>query len=138
MAKIEGLPDLDAKIGRIKADAVATMVRAIAKGAAEFTDAAKAAAPVGDEDPHPGRTRDSVHKVDGDSPLKVRVVADAKDDKGREYPGHAEHGHRLPDGTHVAARPWFYPAWRLSKKRIMGRIRRAISRAVRLQGVSDG
>ena len=47
------------------------------------------------------------------------------------YPALVEYGHRTPDGGHVPAHPYFWPAFRLSRKRIANRTTRAVRKAVR-------
>lgn len=59
-----------------------------------------------------------------------QVLVTAGDDAVR-YPHLVEYGHRTPDGGHVPAHPYFWPAYRLSRKRITNRVKRAIGKAVR-------
>ncbi len=47
----------------------------------------------------------------------------------RKGPGYSRKSYRTHSGTH--AQPFFYPAFRLSKKRVAGRIKRATAKAVK-------
>ena len=132
MATVEGLEQLKARINALTPAVRDVMADAVAKGAQEMEAAAKLAAPVSEMEGHPGELRDSVHIVDGQTPLLKRVIADARDPKGEVYAGHVEFGHKTPKGNgHVPPAPFFYPTWRLLKKRIRSRITRSISTAVK-------
>lgn len=88
-----------------------------------LVDAQKRAAPVDEASDHPGAFRDSIHAYKNpDRPLSWRVIADARDDEGKLIAANIEQGHRAVDGTHVAARPSFFPTYRARKKGIRRRI----------------
>ncbi|GAB1581731.1 HK97 gp10 family phage protein [Phyllobacterium phragmitis] len=61
---------------------------------------------------------------------ETQVLVTAGNDDVR-YPALVEYGHNTPEGGHVPAHPYFWPAFRLSKKRITNRIKRAVRKAVR-------
>ena len=44
--------------------------------------------------------------------LSYTVICDPKDEEGHGYAPHFEFGHEARDGTHVRARPSFFPAYR--------------------------
>lgn len=132
MASVQGLQELKTRIAALKFETKVQLGEAVEKSAIELRDAIKAAAPVASAlDPHPGALKASVHIVDGQTPLMKQVVADAVDEKGQEYGGHVEHGHRTEAGTHVGAQPFFFPAYRLVRKRVRGRIVRAVNAAAK-------
>jgi hypothetical protein len=59
-----------------------------------------------------------------------QVLVTAGDEDVR-YPALVEYGHRTPDGGNVPPHPYFWPAYRLSRKRIANRTKRAVRKAVR-------
>jgi hypothetical protein len=85
---------------------------------------------------HPGELRDHVHRERGDTSLGVKVVSDARDEDGNFYAAHVEYGHNTKQGHHVGAKPSFWPAWQVNKKRIKARIGRAVTRAVKAATLS--
>ena len=90
-------------------------------------------APVAPEfEKHPGQMRDSAHVVaDNGRALSVTVVVDAKADDGSDYPPKVEYGHRTANGGHVAGKPAFWPAYRVTKKKGRSRVSRAINKGVK-------
>jgi hypothetical protein len=128
---IEGLNDLKAMFDRIPARAMALMADAVDESADEFVSAVQQACPTSDLEGHPGELRESIHKKPGDDALQKYVVADAKDAKGNYYGVHVETGHKTPDGKHVPAYPFWWPTWRLTRKRIRSRINRAFDAAMK-------
>lgn len=90
--------------------------------AREVSDTQRAAAPVS-QDETPGQLRDSHHVEMDEGGLKAAMVAG-----GPEAP----HGLHVEFGTvNMAAEPWFYPIWRLMRKRAKGRLNRAFGRAIK-------
>lgn len=71
---------------------------------------------------HPGRLRDSIHVEDGNKD-SVRVVADAKDDKGYCYAPIIEYA---PWGT-----PFMKPAYEAKKNELINHTKDAIRAAIR-------
>lgn len=139
MARVEGMEALRAKLAAISTAARQGMAEAINAGADELVETAKAACPTDETlESHPGELRESIHKNDGAHELQVRVVADAQDAKGHYYGAHVELGHRTPDGGAVPAKPFFYPSWRLVKRRVKARIARAITRAAKGEVAGGG
>lgn len=129
---IEGLAALQKRVAAIP-DAVAKAMRpALEKGADEMVAKAKSIAPVAPEfEGSAGRLRDSIHREQGRHDLAVVVVEDARDAEGKLYPGHVEYGHKAPDGSHVAAKPHFWPAYQLTKKRRNARLNRAMQAGIK-------
>ncbi|MDR7147054.1 HK97-gp10 family putative phage morphogenesis protein [Rhizobium sp. BE258] len=104
---------------------------AMAKGADEIVAAAKAYAPVDD-----GALQDSIGWTWGDAPegsfaiatqgtgdLRITIYAGNKD---AFYARWVEFG-----TTENTAQPFFFPAYRLLKKRTANRVKRAINKAIR-------
>jgi hypothetical protein len=75
-----------------------------------------------------GALKDSI-KVTQVSETKVTVSEGGPD---APYALHVEYGH-MANGKHVPAEPHFWPAYRLTKKRIQSRTKRAITKAVKTQ-----
>lgn len=124
MARWDGLAEFDAWAAQFAPGLVEKVEAAIDKSADEFVATVQPLIPVSDLDPHPGALQASVRKIEGSSRLAKKVIADAKDDRGREYGGHAELGH-MAKGHHVAGFHVWYPTWRLLKKKSLARIRTA-------------
>ena len=108
---------------RKRFDAVPKAVRAavrpvLDKSAEELVTRMQALAPVDD-----GDLRDSIRAEDGDHELSVRVQAG---DDGAFYARWVEFG-----TANTPANPFFFVAYRLSKKRLQRRIKRAIGKSVR-------
>ena len=98
-----------------------------------LVDRQRRAAPVDEKADNPGQFRDSIHAYENpDRPLSYRVTADARDENGKLIGGNIEHGHRARDGTHVEAKPSFFPTYRAwkkpAKRKILGAGRKALRR----------
>jgi hypothetical protein len=128
-----------AKLRRIPQRVQTAVGSQLAKEVEDLTEAIQRAAPVGtDEEKTPGELRDSVHFYPTpDRPLSYRVLADAKDAKGDFIGSHVEAGHRAEDGTHVAARPFFFPTYRARKKPMRRRLTSAASKAAKTAFEAD-
>jgi hypothetical protein len=89
-------------------------------------------APVDEASDNPGELRDSVHfYANPDRPLSYRVLADARDKAGKFIGSNVEAGHRARDGSHVPARPFFFPTYRALKKPIKRRVAAAGRKAAK-------
>ena len=58
--------------------------------------------------------------------LRLTIYANAKDSKGRPYASWVEFGTKRS-----AANPFFWPSYRALRRRVMGRIMRAIRKAIK-------
>lgn len=114
----DALRRLQARISAMPIAARKAIADALEKGADEMVDGAKALAPV-DE----GHLRDSIRKEPGAHELQVRVVAG---DEAAFYAPMVEYG-----TTKQTARPFFWPTYRLLRKRIRNRVSRAVNKAAR-------
>ena len=132
MATNEGIAAFRAAIEAIKEEARATMADAVERGADRLVSTAQLTCPVNDLEKHPGELRNSIKKIPGSHELMRRVTVDAQDEKGHYFAAHVEFGH-MTKGRHVAAHPFFYPAWRLVRSRVKGQIQRGIKAAVEKQ-----
>lgn len=112
-ASIEAAKRRIAAIPQAVGDSVKAQLEA---NADDLVATMKRYAPVSDLEQHPGQLRDSIHKYPGKHEMQVRVIADARDEKGRAIGAHVEHGHMSPAGKHVAARTFFFPVYRAMKK----------------------
>ena len=137
MATIEGMWEFKALLNRVNLEFQQIVIDAIDKGADEIVAAARLTAPISELEMHPGQLKDSIHKQSSGHRFQQIVVVDARDARGHFFAAHVEFGHKSPSGTHVPAHPFFYPTWRLMRKRIMGRINRAIAAAAKAQA-ADG
>lgn len=136
------LGNVDALVDKIKRipGTVRSAVRAeLQREADELADFMKTIAPVAHEfEKHPGDLRNSIHTNPGRTELAVQVIADAKDEKGRVYAAHVEFGHRAHTSAkslvhggsaHVAPKPFFYPAIRVTGKARARAMRKVLSTA---------
>jgi hypothetical protein len=129
---IKGLDKIQRMLADLPGDIVQKVQPAIDQGAEEVAAKIRAIAPVSnDRETTPGSLRASVHTEPGDYELQRVVMVDDKDQDGKFYAKHVEHGHRTPSGKHVQGKPFFYPALRVTKKRVRNRISRAINKAVK-------
>ena len=111
---------------RFTAGGVARMKAANKKSADEFMALVKLAVPR-DPEAKNGQLVDTVRE-DDTGPVRVEVsIGDA----AHPYPAHLEFGHRSRGGTHVPAKPYWYPAKRVLKKRAHNRILRAERTAIK-------
>lgn len=105
---------------------------ALAREASALVDAMKRAAPVEDAlEAHPGGLRDSLHVAPAKRELSVRIVADARDEQGHVFAAHVEFGHLSQGGTHVPARPFFFPVWRANRRAIKRRLSTVSRKAIK-------
>lgn len=135
---INGVVGLQKKLAAIPDEVTARIKPALEKGADELVALLKQTAPVSDLEDRPGQMRDSARREPGDHELSVRVLVDAKDDQGREYPKHVEAGHKAKDGSHVAAKPFFWPSYNVKKKSIRSKVQRAATAGIKAAVASGG
>ena len=125
------LAKVQARLARLPDTMKAAVAAQLAIEADELVAAMQRAAPVDETSDNPGNFRDSIHHYPNpDRDLSVRILADARDAKGKFIGGNIEHGHRAADGSHVAAKPSFFPTYRARKKAMKRRISTAGRKAV--------
>jgi HK97 gp10 family phage protein len=117
MATVVGLERLQKKLRAMPERARLRIREALEKGASEVVRAQKA---LSAKSHRTGNLAESDHWEDGDHQLQLRVVNDAF------YAMHVEFG-----TSHSAAEPFFFPGYRLSRKRVKGRVKRAVNAAVK-------
>ena len=106
------------------------------RSANEFVGLVRLAVP---QDPNArhGHLIDTIQQTDvGQFGVQVSIGSDAE-----PYPAHLEFGHRARDGTHVEAKPFWYPAKRIIAKRARTRMlaaQRAAIKAVAASAVAGG
>ena len=139
-ANVQGSDTVQQLLAALPDAVTAPIQAAIEQGGDDFVAAAKAIAPVAAEfETHPGQLRDSIHREANGRGLSVTVAADARDAKGRLYPAHVEYGHTDErSGHHVAAKPFFWPSYRVARKKIKSRVSRAITKAVKAAKAEGG
>lgn len=123
MAYVQGLTDLKRKLARVPKQAALRMREALEKGAKEINDAQKSLA---QRSKRSGDLIDGITYREGDHELQLEIVSEVF------YSKHVEFGTQK-----VAAQPFFYPGYRLSKKRVKRRVERAVKRAAK-EAVSVG
>lgn len=108
LAKIRGLPAVVVEVGEVSLDV----------GTDDLTGALQRAAPVdnGGHDPHPGQLKASIRKTKVEK-LRWRIVAEARDEKGRLYARYVEFGH-----GDAPPRPFWFPTYRAWKKRFRSKL----------------
>lgn len=132
------LARVNARLAAIPDAVKKALLPALAKSGDELADTVRGLAPVDQ-----GDLRDSVavtlpgqqtppHSQPGGSTVarENQVIVTVGNDAVR-YPHLVEHGHLTVDGGHVPAQPFFWPAYRLRKARITGRINRAVTKAAK-------
>lgn len=88
------------------------------KSTAELVDRMRSLAPKDS-----GDLKDSIHSEHGDTELQRKVIAGD---------GEAFYGRWVEFGTSdTPAQPFFYPAYRLLKKRIQNRLKRSVAKAIK-------
>lgn len=93
------------------------------KNAVELVTTIKSAAPVDD-----GLLQSSIMQEDSSTPSRISrtVSAEARDERGRPYGRWVEFGH-----SGAAPRPFFWPIYRLYRRRFRTRMSRAARKAIR-------
>lgn len=133
-AKMLNKAKVIARLGRLPAALKAAVAAQLKTEAEDLVAAQRRAAPVDQLEPHAGAFRDSIHEYPNpDRELSYRVIADARDDKGHLIGKHIEHGHLAADGSHVPAKPSFFPTYRARKKGMRRRLSAAARKALRTE-----
>jgi hypothetical protein len=114
------------------------VVPALIQSGNELADRMKALVPVETGDLRdsitvtpPGGTTPPFSQPGGSRVAAENQVLVTAGNEDVRYPALVEYGHRTPDGGAVPAHPYFWPAFRLSRKRIANRTTRAVRKAVR-------
>ena len=114
------LARLNRRFAAVSQAARDAVVPALDQGADQLVAAAKHLAPEDD-----GDLKDSIRKEDGEHPLQRVVKAG---DDAAFYAMFVEHGTVDKD-----AQPFLFPAYRLHKRQVENRIRRAIGKAIKAE-----
>lgn len=132
MAKMLNLERVLARLAAVP-EAIREAVEAQLRAeASELVAAQQRNAPVDETSDNPGELRDSIHFYrNPDRPLSFRILADAKDDDGKFIGSNVESGHRARDGSHVPARPFFFPTYRARKRAMKRRLSDAAVKAAK-------
>jgi hypothetical protein len=129
MATVKGLEKVLRRYARLAPTQKSAVAKQLKAEVDDLVAAQKRAAPVDPNSDNPGKLRDSIHAYPNpDRPLSYRILADAKDEDGKFIGSNIEAGHRARDGSHVPARPSFFPTYRARKKGMRRRLM-AASRA---------
>lgn len=123
----ESLEDFQARVARMGPAIKAAVKDANNQNALEFMQAVSSRIPR-----DTGRLLDSMKKVNvGEVGVKVELG-----DTHPYYLNYLEYGH-MDHGKHVPAQPFWWPAWRLMKRRFRGRTSRAGNGAIK-KAVANG
>lgn len=138
MAAGNGLADLERRIKAMGTAARAEIGKALDQSAAEIVSNARTLAPVDAEDG--GQLKASIHYEQGPHELHRVILAGGETTTRPVRDGaSATYDYALAQELGTAeqsAQPFFYPAWRLGKKRAIGRINRAVKKAAKAAGWS--
>ena len=124
---VTGLEELEKRLLALPAAVLAATKEANNQNALDFMRRIAAIIPI-----DTGRLLASMRKVDV-GPIGVRVEIG---DTHPYYLNYIEYGH-MDGGRHVPARPFWWPTWRLNKKRFKARTAR-IARAALKKAAEDG
>lgn len=135
-AKLNGnLAAIRARVAKLQPSVQAALREQLATeadGLVETIKGAMDAAYAGSSDAAHEHLRDSVHAYKNPQrEISYRILADATDKDGDFIGSHVEAGHKTPEGSHVAARPAFFPAYQSQKPKIKRRVSAAARKAVR-------
>lgn len=135
-------PAFRARLAKIPAKATQAARAAMEQGAEEIVTMMRRLAPVDD-----GELRASINWKWGDAPpgtfsvttikggkragqevaaLRLTIYTNARDSKGRPYASWVEFGTK-----NSAANPFFWPAYRSLRRRVYGRIYRAVKKSIK-------
>jgi ketosteroid isomerase-like protein len=131
--KVKNAEAIRRKLERLPQAASVALRRQLDTEVEEMVAAMKRAAP--DDQQTGGSTiRDAIRAYPTpDREISFRIISDGKDEKGHVIAAHVEHGHKAKDGSHVAARPTFYPTYRARKKPMQRRLMAAARKAIRAE-----
>lgn len=136
-AKVVNLAKITARLARVSPAVQKALKDQLKTEADEMVSAIRRAMDVayaGQNDKDLTRLRDSVHAYENPNRVIGQVIiADAKDAAGKFIGSNVEAGHRAVDGTHVAARPSFFPTYRARKAAMKRRLNKAARTAVRAE-----
>lgn len=132
-----GMRSLKRRLARIPASVKAAVRPALNQAADEMVRSARVMVPKGDTK----ALSQSIRKEDGRDELQILVKAGGPTTTKPVRSGASatyDYAAAMEFGTRkVAAQPYFWPAYRLNKKRMSSRIRRAITKAVK-EGFENG
>ena len=128
--KVQGLERLQKKLRRLPEQAKTDIRKALNQSADEMVDTARSLAPRED-----GTLQNSIQKEDGRHELAIDVVAggnatthEVRNGSGVEY----DYALAQEFGTSkMKPTPFFFPAYRVVRKRIKGRVSRATTKAAK-------
>jgi len=115
MAKSRQVARFEQRLAAIPQAVRAAVQPALDQSADELVTTMRRLAPV-DE----GDLQESIHKEPGDNPLSRKVLTEDYKARWNEF-----------GTTNMAPSPFFWPSFRLKKKRLANRIKRAVSKAVK-------
>jgi HK97 gp10 family phage protein len=123
MAKMTGVEKLTASFNRLPKAVQTAVTVSLEKEVEDLVAAIKRVTPVSELEDQPGQLRDSVtyYPTPG-RPLSFRIIAAARDRKGRKFARYVEFGHTSKSGRYVPAQPFFWPTYRARKKAMRRRI----------------
>jgi hypothetical protein len=121
------------KLARLPAAAGAALRRQLETEVEGLVAAMKRATP-DDTDTGGSRVRDAIRAYPTpDREISYRIISDGRDEKGHIIAPHVEYGHKARDGSHVPAKPSFWPTYRAHKKPMQRRLMAAARKAIRAE-----
>ncbi len=128
-ARVLNLERLIAKISALPDSVKSRVLAANKTSAREFLSSVAQIAPVGDDEKREGEHLVTTLAMgDAKSPTAVAVSIGGPE---APYPLHLEVGYMTKGGKHVHGRAFWYPTWRLNKKRYRQRAARALNAAMK-------
>lgn len=121
-----------ARFARMPAVVQATAEATLKSQVEQLVEAEQRAAPVSELEGHPGELRESIAAYE--TPGRVasyRVIAGARDSKGRLYGRYVEFGHTAADGHFVPAQPFWFSTYRAWKKAMLAKVRAEVRAALK-------
>ncbi len=131
-ATIENRARLERKLKALPNNGADKVRKAIAKGAPELADAARTLAPR-----NSGELQDSIGFEIADDGLSAKVGSSLFWARFVEF-GTKGGGKNRPRHPGTRAQPFLFPAYRIMKKRIVGRIKRSVKAAVKQAAKDNG
>jgi hypothetical protein len=126
-AKFVNRDKILARFAKMPASVQATAGSTLKVQVDDLLAALKRAAPVSPLEGTPGELRDTIEVYANESRvLSFRIIAAAKDSKGRFYGRYVEFGHTAADGVFIAAQPFWFSTYRAWKRGMVAAIRRAV------------
>lgn len=127
-ASWKNLEQIKARLARMPAGVQEAAQAKLKDQVEQLVEALKRAAPKSDLEQHPGQLRDSIEASEARKRvLSWRVVAWARDEKGRLFARYVEFGHTArKSGRYVPAQPFWFSTYRAWRRGMFAAVRQAV------------